>query len=194
MRQSSRSELGFTLIELAVVIAIIAVLDVAVGQTAKLNVVFVPAVQLPAVQTVAGQGGKGNLQGPAQCTVNLTIADGAGKVVATSTETLLPNQSKSISFDNAATVNPLRAGDPTAVEYHAWVAIPECPDNTTTCSRQERQVQTECLQRSGEFGSSLESIDDASGKVVAVLPAVSTGSAAQLIDLQKGGSLREDRD
>ena len=189
MRQSSRSELGFTLIELAVVIAIIAVLNVAVGQTAKLNVVFVPAVQLPTVQPVSGQGWKGKPQppqgpqGPAQCTVNLTIADSTGKVVVTSTETLLPNQSQSIKFDNAAVVNPLNAG---AVDYHALVAIPECPDNTTTCSRQERQLQTECLQHSGEFASSLEIIDDASGKTVAVLPGVSTGTSTQLIGLLKG--------
>jgi prepilin-type N-terminal cleavage/methylation domain-containing protein len=206
MRQPSRSEMGFTLIELAVVISIIAVLDVAVGQTAKLNVVFVPAVQLPSVQPVAaGQGGNGSWhvpgqgspgqgpgQGPAQCTVNLTMADSSGKVVAASTETLLPNQSKSISFDNAAVVNPL--GNPPAAEYHALVAIPECPDNTTTCSRQERQLQTECLQLSGEFASSLESIDDASGKTVAILPGISTGSSTQLIGLQPGGSPHEDRD
>ena len=73
----SRSEGGFTLIELLVVIAIIAVLIGAVGQTVKHNVVFVPAVQLPAVQL--GASPAADQQGPAQCTVNLNIYDRPAK-------------------------------------------------------------------------------------------------------------------
>ncbi|HTF34467.1 MAG TPA: prepilin-type N-terminal cleavage/methylation domain-containing protein [Myxococcota bacterium] len=177
MLQNSKSKLGFTLIELSVVIAIIAVLDAAIGQTVKLNVVFLPAVQLPAVQLPAVQ----------DCAVDLKIYDLSGKVVATSTETLLPNQSKSISFDNVVPgTSAAAAGDPTAVEYHASVAIPACPDNSTTCSRQERQLQAKCLEHSNEFASSLELIDDGTRKTVTALPGVST----ELIGLLKGGAPR----
>ena len=173
MPQDSSSRLGFTLIELSVVIAIVAVLDVALGQTLKLNVVFLPAVQLPAVQVPAVQ----------QCAVELKLYDNTGKVVASSTETLLPNQSKSISFDNVAPGNGATAGsDPTAVEYHASVAIPACPDGSTTCSKGERQLQAEGLEHSNEFASSLELIDDGTHKVTAALPGVST----ELVGLLKG--------
>ena len=170
-----KPKLGFTLIELAVVIAIIAVLDVAIGQSVKLNVVFLPAVQLPAVQVPAVQ----------QCTVDLKIYDSTGKVVAASTETLLANQSKSITFDNVAPgTGPTAGGDPTAVEYHASVSIPACPDDGTTCSRHERQLQAACLEHSNEFASSLELIDDGTHKTIAALPGVST----ELIGLLKGGA------
>jgi prepilin-type N-terminal cleavage/methylation domain-containing protein len=176
MPEYSKSEVGFTLIELLVVIAIIAVLIGAVGQTVKLNVVFVPAVQLPAVQLGASPAADQSEQGPAQCTVNLNIYDNTGKVVATSTETLLPNQSKSLKFDNVApAAGAQAAGDPTAVEYHASVAIPACPDNSTTCSKRDRELQGQCLEHANEFASSLEIIDDASGKTTAALPGVSTG-------------------
>jgi prepilin-type N-terminal cleavage/methylation domain-containing protein len=172
----SRSEAAFTLIELLVTIAIIAVLIGGVDQTAKLNVVFVPAVQLPAVQTGANPAANQGPQGPAQCAVNLNIYDDTGKVLAASTETLLPNQSKSLKFDNvAATTSAQAAGDPTAVEYHASVAIPACPDNGTTCSKQDRELQEQCLAHANEFASSLEIIDDASGKTMAALPGVPTG-------------------
>jgi len=173
MLRGSRLQLGFTLIELSVVTAIIAVLDVAVGQTAKLNVVFVPAVQLPAVQLPA-----------VQCTVDLKISDNNGNVVASSTETLLPNQSKSISFDNLGPAAGAPAGDPTAVEYHASVAIPSCPDNSNNCSRQERQLQGECLAHRTEFASSLELIDDGTHKALVALPGVPT----ELTALAKGES------
>src|SRR5271166_3648586 len=163
MLEHSKSKLGFTLIELAVVIAIIAVLDVAIGQSVKLNVVFLPAVQLPAVQLPAVQ----------RCTVNLKIYDNTGNVVVTSAETILANQSKSITCDNVANgTGPTAAGDPTAVEYHASVEIPACPDNSATCSRQERQLQAACLEHSNEFASSLELIDDGTRKTVTALPGV----------------------
>ena len=170
MPQDSMSKRGFTLIELAVVIAIIAVLDVAVGQSAKLNVAFLPAVQLPAVQLPAVQ----------QCTVDLKIYDNTGKIVAMGTETLLANQSKSITFDNAAPTAGTGASDPTAVEFHASVEIPACPDNSTRCSRQERQAQGACLEHRNEFASSLELID-ANGKTVTALP----GASTELIGLLK---------
>ncbi len=171
MSPCSKFKQGFTLIELSVIIAIIAVLDVGLGQTAKLNIVFLPAVQLPAVQVPAVQ----------QCSVDLKIYDNTGKVVAMSTETLLPNQSKSLSFDNVAPGTA--AGDPTAVEYHASVGIPTCPADSTTCSKQERRLQAECLAHSNEFASSLELIDDGTQKTIAALPGVST----ELIGLLKGG-------
>jgi hypothetical protein len=119
-----------------------------------------------------------------QCTVDLKIYDNTGKVVATSTETLLPNQSKSLSFDNVAPATGATAGgDPTAVEYHASVGIPACPDDSTTCSKQERRLQAECLAHSNEFASSLELIDDGTRKTIAALPGVST----ELIGLLKAG-------
>ena len=101
---------GFTLIELLVVIAIIAVLGLASDQTASLNVVFIPAVQsqagvsVPAVQ---------------QCAVNLAILDRAGTVLASSTEILSPNQSRSLIY-------PPVGKDPTAVEQ-AERRLRRCP-------------------------------------------------------------------
>jgi len=157
MPKHSRLKRGFTLIELSFVIAIIAVLDVAIGQSAKLNVAFLPAVQLPAVQ----------------CTLDLKIYDNMGNVVASGIQTLLANQSKSITFNNAASGTSPTAGDPTAVEFHASVEIPACPDNSTTCSKQEREVQSICLEHRNEFSSSLELID-ANGKTVTALSGIAT--------------------
>ncbi len=174
MPTHSKSKRGFTLIEMGVVIAIIAVLDVAIGQSVKLNVVFLPAVQLPAVQLPAVQ----------RCTVDLKISDNTGKVVATSTETLLPNQSRSLTFDNVAPGTTPAAEDPTAVEYHASVSIPACPDHSTTCSRQERTLQAACLEHSTELASSLELIDDETHKTIAALP----GAPTEALELLRGGS------
>jgi prepilin-type N-terminal cleavage/methylation domain-containing protein len=176
MPQYSKLKQGFTLIELFVVIAIIAVLDATLGQTVKLNVAFVPAVQLP---------GDNSTQPAQLCTVLLNIYDNTGKVVATGTETLIPNQSKSISFDNVAPNPNAAAGDPTAVEYHASVSIPVCPSDpsvSTTCSAHQRLLQQECLNHSYEFASNLELIDDGTGKTIVAQPGVSP----ELIGLLKG--------
>ena len=176
MPHYSKLKQGFTLIELLVVIAIIGVLDASLGQTVKLNVVSLPAVQL---------SGNNTLLPAQQCTVLLDIYDNTGKVVATGTETLLPNQSKSISFDNVAPNPNAAAGDPTAVEYHASVSIPACPSDpsvSATCSTQQRLLQQECLNHSYQFTSSLELIDDATSKTIVALPSVSP----ELIGLLKG--------
>jgi prepilin-type N-terminal cleavage/methylation domain-containing protein len=175
MRQYSKLKRGFTLIELLVVIGIIGVVDATLNQTVKLNVAFVPAVQLPASNAVPEQ----------LCTVLLNIYDNTGKVVATGTETLTPNQSKSISFDNLAPNPNAAAGDPTAVEYHASVSIPVCPSDpsvSTTCSAHQRLLQQECLNHSYEFASNVELIDDGTGKTIVVQPGVSP----ELIGLLKG--------
>jgi prepilin-type N-terminal cleavage/methylation domain-containing protein len=145
---------GFTLIELTVVIGIIAVLGMASDQTASLNVVFVPAVQSqPGVSVPAVQ----------QCALNLAILDRAGTVLASSTEIVSPNQSRSLIY-------PPVGKDPTAVELHAVVAVPACPDNSTSCSEAAERAQQACRGLSAHIASSLEIIDNASGKTVVALP------------------------
>jgi hypothetical protein len=62
--------------------------------------------------------------------------------------------------------------DPTAVEMHAAVGVPTCPDNGTTCSTDEQRMQTQCSRLKGSFFGSLEVVDVASGKTVVALPAV----------------------
>ena len=147
---------GFTLIELTVAIAIVAVLGMAFDQTASLNVVFVPAVQSqPGVSVPAVQ----------QCALNLAILDRAGNVLASSTEILSSNQSRSLIY-------PPVGKDPTAVELHAVVAVPTCPDNSTSCSEAAERAQKACRGLSANIASSLEIIDNASGKTVVALPAV----------------------
>jgi Tfp pilus assembly protein PilE len=145
-RRCSTAEAGFTLIELGPIVAIIAVLSLVAGQTARLNVVFLPAVQ----------------KAPAQCTVNLEMFNQEGTKVASSTATLLPNQSASLTLPS----------DPTAVEMHAAVGVPACPDNSTTCSTDEQRMQAQCSRLKGSFLGSLEVVDVASGKTVVALPAV----------------------
>jgi Tfp pilus assembly protein PilE len=145
-RRCSTAEAGFTLIELGPIVAIIAVLSLVAGQTARLNVVFLPAVQ----------------KAPAQCTVNLEMFNQDGTKVASSTATLLPNQSASLTLPS----------DPTAVEMHAAVGVPACPDNSTTCSTDEQRMQAQCSRLKGSFLGSLEVVDVASGKTVVALPAV----------------------
>ena len=94
-----------------------------------------------------------------QGTLTLKIFGNTGRVVASGTETLLANQSKGISFDNVVPGAGGTVGDPTAIEFHASVEIPPRPNNRTTCSRQERELQAACLERRAEFASSLELID-----------------------------------
>lgn len=154
---------GFTLIDLGVAIAIIAVLGLAANQTASLNVVFLPAVQnqadveLPAVQ---------------RCTVSLGIFDRDGNTLASSTETLSANQSRSLIYPPS--------GDPTAVELHALVGVPTCPDNAASCSQAQKQAQQHCRNQSSNFAASLEIIDNVTGKTVVALPAVQlNGQAAE---------------
>jgi hypothetical protein len=53
------------------------------------------------------------------------------------------------------------------------VEIPACPNNSATCSRQERQEQGACLEHRNELVSSFELID-ANGKTVTALPGVAT--------------------
>jgi Tfp pilus assembly protein PilE len=142
----STSESGFTLIELGPIVAIIAVLSLVAGQIARLNVVFLPAVQ----------------KAPAQCTVNLEMFKQDGTKVTSSTETLLPNQSATLTMPT----------DPTAVEIHAAVGVPECPDNSTTCSTDQQRMQSQCARLKAGFFGSLEIVDVASGKTLAALPAV----------------------
>jgi len=145
-RRCSTAEAGFTLIELGPIVAIIAVLSLVAGQTARLNVVFLPAVQ----------------KAPAQCTVNLEMFNQDGTKVASSTATLLPNQSASLTLPS----------DPTAVEMHAAVGVPACPDNSTTCATDEQRMQAQCSRLKGSFLGSMEVVDVASGKTVVALPAV----------------------
>jgi prepilin-type N-terminal cleavage/methylation domain-containing protein len=145
-----RSECGFTLIELVGAIMVIGVLGLGAGQAARLNVVFLPAVQKSV---------------PAQCTATLKIFDDAGNPLAQATALLLPNQSSSLVFQP----------DPTAVEIHAVVAIPTCPNNADTCSASDRALQNECRRQGRKFIGTLEIFDPASGKTQVVLPAVQMG-------------------
>ncbi|MBV8138495.1 MAG: type II secretion system protein, partial [Deltaproteobacteria bacterium] len=87
MMRRIKSQNGFTLIEFGAAIAIVGVLGVSVNQIARFNLLFLPAVQFG--------------QAPAQCTVDLKIFDNTGGTVASSTVTLLPNQSRNLVFENS---------------------------------------------------------------------------------------------
>ena len=145
-----RSESGFTLIELAGAIALVGVLGLATGQSARLNVVFLPAVQKSV---------------PAQCTTDLKIFDAAGNTVAHSAATLVPNQSSSLVFQP----------DPTAVEIHAAITVPACPNDATICSASELATQTACRKMGRQFLGTMEIVDPSSGQTLVVLPAVQRG-------------------
>lgn len=149
---------GFTLIEFGVSIAIIGVLGLATDQAARLSVVFLPAVQTPPPASV-------NLPAVQSCAVNLSLFDANGNTLATKTVTVGPGQSKSLVY-------PTPGADPTAVELHASITIPQCADNSTTCPVAHQTAQRACLSRAGSFTGSLEIFDPASGKTVAALPAV----------------------
>jgi hypothetical protein len=145
-----RSESGFTLIELVGAIMLVGAVGLGAGQAARLNVAFLPAVQKST---------------PAQCTAILEIFDDAGNALARTSALLAPNQSRALVFQP----------DPTAVEIHAVVTVPSCPNDADVCSASDRAVQNECRRQGRKFLGSLEIFDPASGKTQVVLPAVQRG-------------------
>lgn len=164
MFQRIKSQNGFTLIEFGAAIAIIGVLGVSVNQIARFNLLFVPAVQFG--------------QGPTQCTADLKISDDAGGTLASSTVTLLPNQSRNVIFAppvgaaTGANLSTTGGADPTAVEIHAFATIPDCPDHTESCSIEQRIQQQACANNPRDFAGTLELADRASGMTLVVLPGV----------------------
>lgn len=155
------SQRGFTLIEFGAAIAITGVLGLSVTQIARFNVLFLPAVQFGAA--------------PSQCTADLKIFDASGNTLASSTVTLLPNQSQTLSFQNAPSAN----GDPTAVELHALATVPDCPDNSESCSPSVRAQQQACANNPRDFNGTLELADGTTGLTLITLPG-SLLPAAQL--------------
>jgi prepilin-type N-terminal cleavage/methylation domain-containing protein len=167
---------GFTLIEFGVSIAIIGVLGLAADQAARVSVVFLPAVQARSPLTTPNQPGAPNLPAVQSCAVTLNLFDDNGNILATKTVTVNAGQSKSLNYP------PTPGVDPTAVELHASITIPQCPDNSMTCPMAQQAAQRVCLSRAGSFTGSLE-ILDASGKTVAALPAVQR-SIIGVLDLE----------
>jgi len=168
----SRSKLarGFTLIEFGVSIAIIGVLGLASDQAARLSVVFLPAVQTPPPLATP------NVPAVQSCAVTLNLYDDKGTVLATKTVAVSAGQSKSLTYP------PTPGVDPTAVELHASITIPQCPDSSMSCPMAQQAAQRVCLSRAGSFTGSLE-ILDANGKTVAALPAVQR-SIIGVLDLE----------
>jgi prepilin-type N-terminal cleavage/methylation domain-containing protein len=146
------SQRGFTLIEFGAAIAITGVLGLSVTQIARFNVLFLPAVQFGAA--------------PSQCTADLKIFDNLGNTLASSTVTLLPNQSQTLSYQNAPSAN----GDPTAVELHALATVPDCPDNSESCSPSVRAQQLACANNPRDFNATLELADGTTGLTLVTLP------------------------
>ena len=162
------SQRGFTLIEFGAAIAIVGVLGVSVNQIARFNVLFLPAVQLGAA--------------PSQCTADLKIFDSMGNTLASSTATLLPNRSQSLNFQNipGATTTSSDASantDPTAVELHALATVPDCPDNSQSCSPTVRAQQQACANNPRNFSATLELADGTTGLTLITLPAVQLPAA-----------------
>jgi hypothetical protein len=99
------------------------------------------------------------------CAVNLHIFDTNGNPLASKTVLIDPNESMSLTYPTPGT-------DPTAVELHASISIPMCPDNTASCPVAQQRTQRTCLSLADSFSGSLEIVDNASGKTVVALPAV----------------------
>jgi hypothetical protein len=107
-------------------------LGLSTGQLARFNLLFVPAVQFGTA--------------PSQCTADLKIFDNAGNALASSTVTLLPNQSQTLTYQTGgtavgATAAPGLNVDPTAVELHAVATVPDCPGHTESCPTSVRLMQ-----------------------------------------------------
>ena len=163
-----KSQKGFTLIEFGAAIAIVGVLGVSVNQIGRFNLLFLPAVQFG--------------QAPSQCTVDLKISDDTGGTLASSTVTLLPNQSRNLVFDNSpvgapstgapSSSTPSAGADPTAVEIHAFATVPDCPDHSESCSIVQRVQQQACANNPRDFAGTLELVDGVSGVTLVAFPAV----------------------